>query len=32
MKFKTDENMPVEAANDLRQPGHNRMMLPEEEL
>jgi len=32
MKFKTDENMPVEAADDLRQAGHDALTVADEEL
>ena len=32
MKFKTDENMPVEAAEDLRSAGHDAMTVVEQQL
>lgn len=32
MKFKTDENMPVEAADDLRQAGHDAMTVADQQL
>lgn len=32
MKFKTDENMPVEAAEDLRQAGHDALTVADQQL
>ena len=32
MKFKTDENMPVEAAEDLRQAGHDAVTVADQQL
>lgn len=32
MKFKTDENMPVEAADDLRQAGHDAVTVADQQL
>jgi predicted nuclease of predicted toxin-antitoxin system len=32
MKFKTDENMPGEAAEDLRQAGHDAMTVADQQL
>src|SRR5437016_11834266 len=32
MKFKTDENMPVEAAEDLRQAGHDAVTVADQHL
>jgi predicted nuclease of predicted toxin-antitoxin system len=32
MKFKTDENMPVEAADDLRQAGHDALTVADQQL
>jgi predicted nuclease of predicted toxin-antitoxin system len=32
MKFKTDENMPVEAADDLRQAGHDAATVGDQQL
>jgi predicted nuclease of predicted toxin-antitoxin system len=32
MKFKTDENMPVEAADDLRQAGHDAVTVADQRL
>ena len=32
MKFKTDENMPVEAAEDLRQAGHDAVTVANKQL
>ncbi len=32
MKFKTDENMPVEAADDLRQAGHDAVTVTDQQL
>lgn len=32
MKFKTDENMPVEAADDLRQAGHDALTVAGQQL
>jgi predicted nuclease of predicted toxin-antitoxin system len=32
MKFKTDENMPVEAADDLRQAGHDAVTVAGQQL
>ena len=32
MKFKTDENLPVEAAEDLRQAGHDALTVAEQHL
>lgn len=32
MKFKTDENMPIEAADDLRQAGHDAMTVADQHL
>jgi predicted nuclease of predicted toxin-antitoxin system len=32
MKFKTDENMPVEAADDLRQAGHDAVTVANQQL
>ncbi|SRR5579885_185672 len=32
MKFKTDENLPVEAAEDLRQAGHDALTVADEKL
>lgn len=32
MKFKTDENMPIEAAADLRQAGHDAVTVPDQKL
>jgi predicted nuclease of predicted toxin-antitoxin system len=32
MKFKTDENMPVEAAEDLRQAGYDAVTVSEQQL
>jgi predicted nuclease of predicted toxin-antitoxin system len=32
MKFKTDENMPVEAADDLRQAGHDVLTVANQQL
>jgi hypothetical protein len=32
MKFKTDENLPVEAAEDLRQAGHDALTVADQKL
>jgi predicted nuclease of predicted toxin-antitoxin system len=32
MKFKTDENMPVEAAEDMRQAGHDAMTVADQHM
>lgn len=32
MKFKTDENMPIEAADDFRQAGHDAMTVADQHL
>jgi predicted nuclease of predicted toxin-antitoxin system len=32
MKFKTDENMPVEATDDLRQAGHDALTVADQQL
>jgi predicted nuclease of predicted toxin-antitoxin system len=32
MQFKTDENMPVEAADDLRQAGHDTLTVADQHL
>jgi predicted nuclease of predicted toxin-antitoxin system len=32
MKFKTDENLPVEAADDLRQAGHDALTVGDQHL
>lgn len=32
MRFKTDENLPVEAAADLRQAGHDALTVADEQL
>jgi predicted nuclease of predicted toxin-antitoxin system len=32
MKFKIDENLPVEAAEDLRQAGHDALTVADEKL
>jgi hypothetical protein len=32
MKFKTDENMPVEAADDRRQAGHDAVTVADQQL
>jgi hypothetical protein len=32
MKFKTDENMPVEAAEELRQAGHDALSVADQLL
>jgi predicted nuclease of predicted toxin-antitoxin system len=32
MKFKTDENMPVQAADDLRQAGHDAVTVADQHL
>lgn len=32
MKFKTDENMPIEAAADFRQAGHDAVTVPDQKL
>lgn len=32
MKFKSDENMPVEAAEDLRQAGHDAVTVADQQL
>jgi predicted nuclease of predicted toxin-antitoxin system len=32
MKFKTDENMPAEAAEDLRQAGHDALTVADQQL